>query len=600
VHPAIGPALLTLLSSLAMALYVLVRRHKEPLHWMLLGKLAGIMLWTGGVVARYSVTTPEALAVSVRVILTGVLLASVFWLLTALAYAGERAVRARGNVAIGVLMVSALFALALFTNDGHRLFLRKVDFPSVQAGPGAYVGPVFWVYLAWCYASVGVGMGLYLNVARTMLRADARRRGLALATASAVPPVLSTLFVFQLVPLSYDLTPIGLMVSMLLLSVAVFRYQLLESLPLARAAVLEHLDDGVVMASASGRITQWNPAAVRILGDRALRRGGDLVRTLADALGADPAALGREQAASVRTADGRVIEVVSAAVEEGRGEPSGRFAIVSDRSAIDRAEQLARRTQRLEIVGALAGEVALQINDPLTYVRSALIEIERMGQRVAVERDGADAALAAELADLRDVALETLEGVERIRRIVVNMGALSNQVRGGDTEVDLNEVARSALRAAQLGDENGDAPPVILDLGALPSVRGNADRLAQVVLNLLVNARQALGRTAGARIHVATRASEAEVELEVRDNGPGIAEDVLDRVFDPFFTTRAPDEGTGLGLAIAFDIAREHGGALEVRSRPGHGACFVLRLPVLGAERSAHTGAGREMGAQVQ
>jgi signal transduction histidine kinase len=172
-------------------------------------------------------------------------------------------------------------------------------------------------------------------------------------------------------------------------------------------------------------------------------------------------------------------------------------------------------------------------------------------------------------------------------------------MHGDDAEVDLNEVARAAVRTAQLGDES-EGPLVRFALGELPSVRGNPDRLVQVVLNLLVNARQALAKTPGARIDVASRVCGEEVELEVRDNGPGIAEDVLDRVFDPFFTTRAPDEGTGLGLAIAFDIAREHGGALEVRSQPGHGACFVLRLPVLGARSGAAAGARRELDPQVQ
>jgi signal transduction histidine kinase len=599
VQLAIGPALLTFLSACAMALYLLARRHKEALHWLLLGYLIGIALWTAGVIAQFTVTTQAGLAVALRTIFTGVALASGCWLLTALAYAGGRPARARANAAVGVFVVSALFELVLFTNDGHRLFLRKVDFDAIAAGPIAYMGPVFWAYLAWNYACVGVGTGIYLNVARTMLRADARRRGFALATASAVPVVLSTLYVFQLLPLPFDVTPIGLMISMLLFSVAVFRYQLLECLPLAREAVLAHLDDGVVMASASGRITDWNAAAARILGGEALRRGGDLANALASALGADRDLFGPEQAARIRTGDGRVIEVSTATVDEGRGDPAGRFAIVSDRTVIDRSEQLARRTQRLEIVGALAGEVALQINDPLTYVRSALVEIERMGQRVAAERDGADAALAAELADLRDVALETLDGVERIRRIVVNMGALSSAVHDGDSEVDLNEVVRSALRMAQLGGEDDAGPAVVLDLGALPSLHGNADRLAQVVLNVLVNARQALAATTGARIQIATRASEAEVALEVRDNGPGIAEDAIDRVFDPFFTTRAP-ERTGLGLAIAFDIACEHGGALEVRSQPGPGACFVLRLPVPGAQAAADAGSGRVVEVQAR
>jgi signal transduction histidine kinase len=577
VYPAIGPALLTLFAAIAMAGYLSARRHKEPLHWMLLGYLAGLVLWTGGLVARFTVATEAGLAVSVRVVFAGILVASAFWLLTALAYVGGHAARWRFSPGMIVAVVSSLFALALFTNSGHRLLLRKIDFATITAGPPAYAGPVFWLFLVWAYGCVSAGMLIYLHAARAMLRGAARRRGLLLAVASAVPPATSTLYVFQLLPVQYDLTPIGLLVGVILLSLAIFRYQLLESLPLAREAVLAHLDDGVVMASAGGRITEWNPAAVRILGASALRRGADLGAVLAPWGGL------AERTRAVRTPDGRLVEVTTAIVDEGRGEPAGRFAIVSDRSAIDRAEQLARQTQRLEMVGALAGEVAHQINDPLTFVRASLVEIERLGARVDAERGGPDAELADELADLRSVALETLEGVERIRRIVDGMRALSTVDRVGSARVDLRDVAREALRMARLGESDGEGPAIRLELAEIPAVRGNADRLVQVVLNLLVNARQALADTPDAQIEIETRTEANEALLEVRDNGPGIPEAVVDRVFDPFFTTRGPDEGTGLGLAIAFDIAREHGGALEVRSSPGQGARFVLRLPVPGA-----------------
>jgi signal transduction histidine kinase len=585
VYPAIGPALLTLCASLAMAGYLVARRHKEPLHWMLLGYLAGLVLWTAGLLARFTVTTEAGLAVSLRIVFTGILLASAFWLLTALAFVGGRAARLRVNSGLIIGVVSSLFALALFTNDGHRLFLRKIDFVSVTAGPPAYAGPVFWGFLVWAYGCVGAGMLLYLRAARAMLRGAARRRGILLAIASAVPAASSTLYVFQLLPVPYDLTPIGLLVGVILLSLAIFRYQLLESLPLAREAVLAHLDDGVVMASAGGRITEWNAAAARILGASALRRGADLGAVLAPWGGL------AERPRAVRTPDGRLVEVTTAIVDEGRGEPAGRFAILSDRSAIDRAEQLARQTQRLEMVGALAGEVALQINDPLTFVRSSLVEIERLGARIDAERGGPDGELADELADLRSIALETLEGVERIRRIVDGMRALSSADRVGSALVDLNEVAREALRVARQGAAGSEWPAIELALAPIPAVRGNADRLVQVVLNLVVNARQALADTPAPRIEIETSAGANEALLEVRDNGPGIPESVLDRVFDPFFTTRGPDEGTGLGLAIAFDIAREHGGALEVSSPPGQGARFVLRLPVQRAE-IATAGAG--------
>jgi signal transduction histidine kinase len=110
-------------------------------------------------------------------------------------------------------------------------------------------------------------------------------------------------------------------------------------------------------------------------------------------------------------------------------------------------------------------------------------------------------------------------------------------------------------------------------------VKGSADRLGQVVLNLLMNAKHALAGRPFGRITVETLAQRGGVELHVSDNGPGIPEEIQDRIFDPFFTTKGPDQGTGLGLSIAFDIVREHGGSLEIASRPGEGARFIVRLP---------------------
>jgi signal transduction histidine kinase len=106
-------------------------------------------------------------------------------------------------------------------------------------------------------------------------------------------------------------------------------------------------------------------------------------------------------------------------------------------------------------------------------------------------------------------------------------------------------------------------------------------------VQLLENAREALAEVPEPAILVALRGEGGWVELEVTDNGPGVPEHLRERVFDPFFTTKSPDQGTGLGLSLAFDIAREHGGVLEERSRRGRGATFVLRLPAQDEERAA-------------
>ena len=219
-------------------------------------------------------------------------------------------------------------------------------------------------------------------------------------------------------------------------------------------------------------------------------------------------------------------------------------------------------------------------NDPLAFVRSSLGEIERLGTRVSASASGPDAALAHELRDLRTLAEEARAGVDRIARLVEDMRLLFHGAATDVDEVEMEAVVEDALRAAGL--DRKDAPRVVVsEEGRLPRVRGSAERLTQALLQLLENARAALAETPDPVIRVALRREGDHVELEVSDNGPGIPEHLRERIFDPFFSTRGPDQGTGLGLALAFDVAREHGGVLEERSARGRGAVFVLRLPAV-------------------
>jgi len=145
--------------------------------------------------------------------------------------------------------------------------------------------------------------------------------------------------------------------------------------------------------------------------------------------------------------------------------------------------------------------------------------------------------------------------------------------------VDLNEVTLAAIRLATLHENRGVEIETRL-ARQLPPVTGPSERLGQVLLNLLVNAKQALARVPAGRIPVETRVVGGDACATVHDGGPGIPVEIQDRVFDPFFTTKGPDEGTGLGLSIAFDSVRDHGGVLEVDSRPGEGTRFSVRLPI--------------------
>lgn len=593
-NPVLVPPLFTLCTSAAMAVYVLARRHKDAFHWVLSGFLVGLVVWTVGVLGRFSADDAVQLAIAVKLVFVGVILATSFWVLTALAYAEARGAGLRVHATVVVLSVAALFAMALFTNDGHRLLLRRIDVASLREGPQAWVGPLFWVLIAWAYSCVAYGAFLYLRAAQRMLSAESRQRGAMLAFSALLPAASSTIYIFQIAPVPYDLTPIGLSVSTVLLWRAVFRYRLFESLPLAREAVIAHLDDGVVMAGSHGRILQWNPAAERIFAATGIREReplGDAIARLLPSRDPNTAVGARQRDGAPRgsepTPDGRLIELTTVEVDAEHGEAAGAFAIIADRTQAERMEHLARQTQRLEIVGMLTAELSREIDEPLDRMRADLQEIERLAAKLDEACDPADATLAEELVDLREVALETLEGVERIRRIAEGMRELSTVEQSGFATVDLVAVARDAMHLARL-DIGSHAPLVRVRFSPVPAVLGNADRLVQVVLNLLVNARQALADVEAPCLSIETCEVDGFAELHVRDNGCGIPESQRHRIFDPFFTTRGPDEGTGLGLAIAFDIAREHDGVLEARSGSEGGAWFALRIPAAG-----RAGAGR-------
>jgi two-component system NtrC family sensor kinase len=168
----------------------------------------------------------------------------------------------------------------------------------------------------------------------------------------------------------------------------------------------------------------------------------------------------------------------------------------------------------------------------------------------------------------------------RIGRITASLLAFA---RAGGTQralVDVNDLARRtfALRSYHLTTLN-IAVSLDLDPGE-PKIWANGSELQQMVLNLLINAEQALVTVEPPRtITVRTRADEREARLEIADSGPGIAPEIRAKVFDPFFTTRAEGVGTGLGLSICYGIAREHGGRIWVEAEPGSGARFCVLLP---------------------
>jgi PAS domain S-box-containing protein len=591
VNPAILPSLLAFGSAAALTVMVALRREKSGLHRLLLALLSALMVWTFGSICRHSVASQAGLEASLRLIFLGVFTAPPLWLLLAARFAQIRWLGQNRAATTALLVPSAIGYVALLTNAAHHLVMRQVSFEALGEGGIDWAGPLLVAHVAWAYLLIASASGIFLAYAGSLAREGRRGRALLLGVAAVVPVFASCAYVFRLLPHKFDLTASGLVVSLLLIAGIAFRHRLLEALPLTHRGVIEHLADAVVLADAAGAIVELNVAAERLLGAPAAELRGRPLATLlervvpADAgptlherlacLGADA----NELATGFATVDGRRLELLACLVRDERGEAVGQYALLRDRTDAHRFERMARQTQRLKTVGTLAAGIAHEVNNPLAFIRANLTEIQRMGEIVEARREGPDAKLAAELADLAPIAAETIDGIHRIERIVAGMRRLSAPRGEPVATVDLNEVARDAVRLANLHRDAGVS--VEVDLWREPVwVEGSARRLAQALLNVLLNASQALEGRSDRRIAVSTRVEGDHALVEVTDNGPGIPSELHERIFDPFFTTKDPDQGTGLGLAIAFDIARDHGGVLDVRSRPGEGATFALRLPL--------------------
>jgi PAS domain S-box-containing protein len=360
-------------------------------------------------------------------------------------------------------------------------------------------------------------------------------------------------------------------------------------------ALFEETHDGVILSSIEGRILDANPAALAMFGypqkdelcallthqlhyegsegDR--RRISQLLR--AD----DPSLRDLEVEFRRKDASKLVAMVSSSPIRGDDGRLVGFRMILRDVTERKILEARLHQTQKLEAVGILAAGVAHEINNPLTYVLSHL---QTMLQDIA--RAESAAPLSATVESIRAHAREAAEGADRVRDIVRDLKTFARRGEEERDAVDLIGVLESSIKLA--AHELRHRARVRRDLRPVPQAVGDPGRLSQVFVNLLINAAQAVEEGAVERneISIATRATEAEVLVEVSDTGAGIAPENLDRLFDPFFTTKSSSGGSGLGLSICYNIVSSYGGRIEVESKPGMGSRFTVRLPIARAPRA--------------
>ncbi|WP_257459906.1 sensor histidine kinase [Archangium lipolyticum] len=230
---------------------------------------------------------------------------------------------------------------------------------------------------------------------------------------------------------------------------------------------------------------------------------------------------------------------------------------------------------RLATVGQLAASVGHEINNPLAFILGNLgyvrEELGRLQGTVSVR----------EREELLEALAEAQEGAERVRLLVQDLKLLSRADDAGSEVVDLGAVLRSASKMA--AHEIRLRARLVMQSEGVPQVHGNAARLCQVFLNLLLNAAHAITPGAVERNEIrliARRGEGSRVLVEVSDTGCGIPPENLERIFRPFFTTKPAGVGSGLGLSVCHRIITAHGGELTVESEQGRGTTFRVSLPV--------------------
>jgi PAS domain S-box-containing protein len=348
-------------------------------------------------------------------------------------------------------------------------------------------------------------------------------------------------------------------------------------------SVVESLRDGVVALDRAGRIVAFNRAMESQTGLAAREVAGrpffdvfpeyrrQAVRgPLEGLLSGETEGFTLDSVEHERTGGGRAFQNLKGSRLRAHGETAGAVLLVQDITEQVALERSARQSEKLAALGTMAAGLAHELNNPIGVI-SSRIEIMLLDAEAQLIRG----QLAEDLRVLHRHA-------QRVARIAQGLLSFSRESSGLHGPVDLNHLVEETLLLVERQIATQGVTVTRRLAPDLPALWGDGNTLQQVVLNLLTNARDAVGTTGEISVETSRAAGEpGVVRLVVSDTGPGIPPEALPRIFDPFFTTKA--EGTGLGLSISYGIVRDHHGTVDVESREGQGTTFTLTFPVSGA-----------------
>lgn len=371
--------------------------------------------------------------------------------------------------------------------------------------------------------------------------------------------------------------------------------------------IIESINVGVMAINLSGRITNWNGALEEIYGLRrsetigrritevfqpemlrALRElmarsqwqksdhhetangvngangnGSNGTNPFANGSAGEPVNIYKFRARSANDRD-LTLNISLAPLQSKTSEVEGTLVAIENVTERIRLEEQLQQSDKLSSIGLLAAGVAHEVNTPLTGISS----YSQMLMQQIPESDP------------RHLLLEKIHRqTSRASSIVNNLLNFSRVSDARLVPVALNQVLDDTIQLLEAQLRNTEIEVVRNYDPSLPFVPGNAAKLQQVFMNLILNARDAMPQ--GGRLEIATEAEIDSIIISFRDTGVGISADHLARIYDPFFTTKQIGKGTGLGLAVSYGIIRDHSGHIAVESEPGEGSVFQISLPLV-------------------
>jgi len=336
--------------------------------------------------------------------------------------------------------------------------------------------------------------------------------------------------------------------------------------------IVESLNVGVMAVDLNGTVDAWNTRMEQLIGVSRSDAVGRLFNELLppelveeiEVQGDDEKVTGIYKQRLEYRGRAVVLNVSITPLVGKSGEKIGRLLLFDDVTQRERLEEQMSQTEKLTSLGLLAAGVAHEVNTPLAVISNYI-------QMLAKQMPESDPKHAI----IEKIVKQTFRASEIVNNLL-------NFSRTGPSEladVDVNRVVDETLSLVAHPLKTSQIQVVKQLDESLPRVRGSANKLQQVFLNLFLNARDAM--PLGGMLEVRTLSRNGTVEIDVMDTGNGIPREHIHKIFDPFFTTKSGGGGTGLGLSVSYGIIKEHAGKIDVRSTPGRGTSFHVEFPAV-------------------